>query len=98
MPFREVLLLARLRLCNLLVIQVTLVELLMKGLEVKTLDDVDRVDDVSERLAHLTAVSVTDHRVAVNLLERHFVCEVNAEHDHTGDPEEQDVPAGLQNG
>lgn len=63
-------------------------KLLMQGLEVKTLDDVDRVDDVSERLAHLAAVSVTDHRVAVNLFEGHLACEVNAEHGHASDPEE----------
>ena len=30
-------------------------------------DDVKRVDDVAQRLAHLTAVLVPDHRVKVDL-------------------------------
>ena len=76
---REVLLLARLRLGNLLLVEVALVELLVERLEVKTLDDVDRVDDVSERLRHLAPVRVADHGVAVDLAEGHLVGELEAE-------------------
>ena len=39
---------------------------------------------------------VADHRVAVDLGERHLAGEVDAEQDHARDPEEEDVPAGLE--
>ena len=40
----------------------------MKSFEGDAADDVERVDDVTQRLAHLTTVSVADHGVKVNLL------------------------------
>ena len=39
----------------------------MTHLERDPLDDVQRVDDVAQRLAHLAAVLVSDHRVKVHL-------------------------------
>lgn len=68
----------------------------MEDVERSALDDIDRVDNVPERLAHLAAVSVADHGVAEDLVEGDFAGEVHTEHDHAGDPEEEDVPARLE--
>jgi len=78
------------------------------GVGAEALDDIDWVDDVALGLGHLLAVGVADQAVDVNLFERNRVGEgafaailrgnveheVTAEHDHTGDPEEEDVEAG----
>jgi hypothetical protein len=68
----------------------------MEGFERRPLDDVDWVDDVPEGLGHLATVSVADHGVAEDFGEGHLAGEVDAEEDHTSDPEEQNVPAGLE--
>ena len=93
---REVLLLASLRLGNLALVKVTLLQLLVQRLELESLDNVDRVDNVSEGLAHLATVCITDHCVAVDLLEWHLTREVDTEENHTSNPEEQDIPACLE--
>ena len=56
--------LTRLGELDLLLNEVSNAKLSVESLERCTLDNVDRVDDVSERLAHLAAVSVADHGVA----------------------------------
>ena len=78
------------------------------GVGAEALDDVDGVDDVALGLGHLLAVGVADEAVDVDLSEGDGVGEralaavghgdvegeVAAEHDHAGDPEEEDVEAG----
>lgn len=70
----------------------------MKSLKRASLHDVDRIDDVSERLGHLPSVSVSNHGVAVDLGEGHLSGELDSEEDHPSDPEEDDVPSGLEEG
>ncbi len=74
----------------------------------KRFDDLDGVDDVALGLRHLLAIGVADEGVDVDLAEgdgvgegargavghRDVEHEVGAEHDHAGDPEEEDVEAG----
>ena len=71
-------------------------------------DDLDGVDDVALGLGHLLAVGVADEAVDVDVAEGDGVGggaraavghanvfhEMAAEHDHAGDPEEEDVEAG----
>jgi hypothetical protein len=94
----KVLRLPRPGLGDLLVVQVSSLELLVQRVERASLHDIDRVDDVSERLGHLSAVGVSDHGMAVDLLEGHLAGQVDTEEDHSGDPEEEDVPSGLEQG
>jgi len=75
----EVLLLASFSLGNLFVVQVALMELLVEGLEVHSLDDVNWVDDVSEGLAHLPSVCVSNHCMAIHLLERHLASQFDSQ-------------------
>jgi hypothetical protein len=56
----------------------------------------DRVDDVPERLGHLLALGVADHPVDGHDLEGGRGLEVAAEHQHPGHPEEDDVVPGDQ--
>ena len=95
---REVLLLPALRLRDLLVVQIALIQLLVQRLEVQSLDHINRINDVPQTLAHLAPMRVTDHGVAVHLLEGHLARQVRAEEDHARDPEEDDVPPGLEHG
>ncbi len=59
-------------------------------------DDTERIDDVALGLRHLRALLVTDETVDVDVLERHLLHEVQPDHHHAGDPEEDDVEAGDQ--
>ena len=93
---REVLLLARFRLGDLALVEVALVQLLVESLQIEALDDIDRVDDVTEGLGHLATMRITDHRVAVHLREGDLAGEVDAEEYHTRHPEEENVPARLE--
>ena len=65
-------------------------------LEVDAVDQVERIDDVALRLRHLLAVLVADEPGDVDLAERHVARELEPEHDHAGDPEEDDVEARHQ--
>ena len=56
--------------------------------------DVERIDHVALGLRHLVAVLVGDDRRQVDGAERHLPHEVQADHHHAGDPEEDDVGAG----
>ena len=96
--FREVLLLARLRLRDLTLVKVSFIQPLVERFETETLDNIDRVNDVSEGLAHFPPVSITNHGMAENFFERHLSSQVNTEQDHASNPEEEDVPPGLKHG
>jgi len=91
----EILLLASFGFGNLFIVQVALVELFVEGLEVYSLDDVDRVDDISKGFAHLPPVRVSDHCVTVHLLERHLTGQLDAQQHHPCHPEEQNVPPSF---
>ena len=84
----EVLLLASLCLSNLFVVQITLMEFLVERLEIYSLNDVDWVDDVPKGFAHLPSVCISNHRMAVHLLERHLVGQFDAQEYHPCHPEE----------
>ncbi len=62
-----------------------------EGVGAVDLDDVDRVDAVAGRLRHPPPQSVLDHRVDVNVAERYVAAVEEAEDDHAGDPERDDV-------
>mmetsp|Transcript_2264 Transcript_2264/g.6978 ORF Transcript_2264/g.6978 Transcript_2264/m.6978 type:complete len:363 (-) Transcript_2264:1436-2524(-) len=59
-------------------------------------DDVEGVDDVALRLRHFFVVLVSYEPVHVDDLERRLSGELQAHHDHSRDPEEQDVVARLE--
>ena len=59
-------------------------------------DQVDRVQDVALGLGHLVAVGIAHQAVNVDLAEGHIAHELEAHHDHPGDPEEDDVEPGDQ--
>ena len=58
----------------------------------------ERVDDVALRLGHLLAVRVAHEAGQVDDVEGRLSGEPLAEHHHPGDPEEDDVVAGLHHG
>eukprot|EP00951_Prasinocladus_malaysianus_P040288 scaffold460966_cov35-Prasinocladus_malaysianus.AAC.1 len=62
---------------RLFLVKVAPLEGLVQALQRDALDDVDGVDDVSERLGHLAAVGVPDHRVQIHLLEGNLACAGN---------------------
>lgn len=68
----------------------------MQPVQRNTIDKVDGVNDVSERFRHLSAFGISNNGVTVHLLEGHFIGEDDPEEDHTGDPEEKDVPTGFK--
>ncbi len=76
--------------------------LLDQGFQVDAVDDVQRVKDVALGLGHLLALAVAYQTVYVDSLERNlrravFVLhQVHGHHDHTGNPEENDVETGDQ--
>ncbi len=65
-------------------------------LEIDAVDDVERVDDVALGLRHLVAALVADQAGDVHIPERHVAHELQPEHHHPGDPEEDDVEARHQ--
>ncbi|MCY1511051.1 hypothetical protein D9M68_454450 [compost metagenome] len=66
--------------------------------QLDAVDQVDRVEHVAFRLAHLLALGVAHQAVDVHVLERHSAHEVLGHHDHPGDPEEDDVVARHEHG
>lgn len=94
----EIFLLPLLRFGDLFFVQIAIKQFDMQVFERETLDDVDWVDHVSERFRHFSAMCVADHGVAEDFGEGHSVCEAETEHDHSCDPEEQNVPSCLQHG
>ena len=75
---------------------------LHQGFQVDTVDDIQWVQDVALGLGHLLALTIAYQAVYVHGLERYlrgavFVLhQVHGEHDHPGNPEENDVEAGDQ--
>ncbi len=65
-------------------------------LERYSVHDVERIDHVALGLGHLLAVVVADQAVHIHLAKRNLRGELEAQHDHAGDPEENDVEAGDQ--
>src|SRR5690606_14373721 len=61
-------------------------------------DDLQRVDGVAFRLRHLLALLVADQCVDVDVLERDLAHEMDALHHHSGNPEEDDVECGDEDG
>lgn len=59
----------------------------MEVVQLNALDHVKRVDNITETLAHLAALTITDQTVAEDLLERNLSRQLFAEHDHTSNPE-----------
>ena len=59
-------------------------------------DDLQRVDAVAQRLAHLSALRVADQAVEQNCVERNLSGVLQSREDHAGNPEEDDVVAGDQ--
>ena len=59
-----------------------------------TVDEVDGVQHVALRFAHLLALAVADQAVDVHILERNAPGQMLRHHHHAGDPEEDDVEAG----
>ena len=60
----------------------------MQLLECRAIDDIDGINDVSERLGHFPSESISDDGVAVDLLEGHLACELDTKEYHSGNPEE----------
>ncbi len=62
-----------------------------RGVGAVGVDHLDRVDAGAQRLAHPPPVGGLDDRVDVDLLEGDLLAELQAHHDHAGDPQEDDV-------
>lgn len=95
-PLGKILLLTLLRLDNLPLVQIPFMKLLVQRFERQPLYDVHGIDHVPERLAHFPSVRVAYHGVAEDLVEWDFAGEFDAEHYHTRDPEEEDVPSRFE--
>ena len=64
--------------------------------QINAVDQIQRINDVALGLGHFVAVLVADQAGDVHLFEWHFAGEFQAHHDHSGNPEENDVEAGDQ--
>ena len=69
-----------------------------EGVGAVFVDDIEGVEDVALDLAHLLAVLVLDEAVEVDGVEGDVVHVLDSHHDHAGDPEEEDVVAGFEDG
>lgn len=58
-------------------------------------DHVHRVDNVTLALGHLLAVGVKHETVEIDFAEGNFASDVEAHHDHAGDPSKENVGAGF---
>ena len=70
----------------------------MEILQRRAVDNVERIDDVAERLGHLAAFGVAYEGVAEDFREGDLPCELDPEHDHARNPEEENIPASLEDG
>ena len=64
--------------------------------QVRAVDQVQRIDHVAPRFRHLVAFVIADQAMHVHLPERHIAHELKTHHHHAGHPEEQDIEAGHQ--
>lgn len=85
-------------LLNLAGVEVAELELRVQLIQLNTRDDIERINDVAQTLGHLAALGVTDQTVAEDLTEGDLASHLQAKHDHASNPEEQNIPASLQNG
>ena len=58
---------------------------------IATIDEQKRIDDVAFRLRHLETRFVANECMEIDVFERRLAHEMNAEHHHAGDPEEDDI-------
>ncbi len=65
--------------------------------EIHAVDQVDRVNGVAFGFAHLLTFGVAHEAVEVNVFKRNLARKEAGQHDHAGDPEEEDVVAGHEN-
>lgn len=89
--------LACLRLGNFLWVEIALKQLSVKLIQRRTIDNVDRIDDIAERLGHLASVSIPNEGVAEDLFKWHLSCKFDTEENHSSDPEGDNIPACLEN-
>ena len=76
-------------------VEITQTKLVVQIFQLDARNNIKRVDNVAQTLAHFTTFRVTDEAVAENFSERNFARHLEAEHDHSSNPEEQDVPPSL---
>ena len=62
--------------------------------EFNTVDQVQGIEDVTFRFRHLLAFLVADQAVDIDFVERDITHKLDAHHDHSGNPKENDVEAG----
>ena len=67
-----------------------------EGVGAVLVDDFEGIEDVALDLAHLLAVFVLDEAVEIDGVEGYIAHVLDAEHDHAGDPEEEDVVACFE--
>ncbi len=65
-----------------------------QGIGAELIHHMQGINDVAFGLAHLLALSVPHERMDVDIAEGYVVHKSEAEHDHAGDPKEQDVEPG----
>ena len=70
---------------------------LNKPLDIDTRDDVQGIERVAFALTHLLAFGITHEAVDVHVLKRDTVGKVLGHHNHSGNPEEDDVVASHKN-
>ena len=62
-----------------------------KAIGPKLIHEIDWIGRVSERFTHFPSFEITNDRGEINILERKFIREAIARHDHTCDPEKDDI-------
>ena len=65
-------------------------------LESDTVDHINRVNNVTKGLGHLSAVLVTNHSMQEHLIKGKLVRQLQGHHHHPSYPEEENIVAGLQ--
>lgn len=92
----EVTFLAGNRSVNFLFVQIRIIKLLVQILQRDSANHVHRINNVTERLGHFTAVCIAHHWMQKHLFERQLAEQLLTEEHHTGDPKENDVVAGFE--
>ena len=77
-------------------VEVGTLELVVERLEIDTSHDIDGVNNVTLRLAHLLTILITNHGVEENFREGNLLEEVEGHHDHTSDPEEENIMTSFE--
>ena len=66
------------------------------GIRAEQVDHLERIDAVAERLRHLATLYIAHRTSQIHIAERQLTHELEAGHDHTRDPEEQDLRRSHQ--